>query len=152
LKLYNTIPLDEKNYRQHQALCNFNKTLKMINYLFACYYKLFSKTKDDAPVYASVLMISITICVWFLLIFGVLKNYDIYNAFSNPANKVFLVAIYFALLFILYRYYRKDRASKILKNFEEKSLFFKYFWSVITIIMLILPIVSTALLVNYHIK
>ena len=113
---------------------------------------MFLRKKDDTPVYASVLMISITICVWFLLILGFLKKFDIYNAFSNPASEVFLVAIYFVLLFFLYRFYRKDRASKILKEFDEKSLFFKNFWTAITIIMLILPIVSTALLVNSHIK
>ena len=124
----------------------------MFNYLFASYYKLFLKTKDDTPIYASVLMISITIVAWFMFILGLLRKYNIYNAFTIQNGKYFIYPIMFALLFFLYRFYRKERVSRILKTFDEKSLILKYIWAAITIIMLILPIVSSALLANNYIK
>ncbi len=121
----------------------------MLNYLFATYYKLFLKTKDDIPLFASVNMMTIIFMGWFLLGAILLRKYNVYDMFSTSTTvgKIFCIILYLSILFILNRFYRKN-ATRILEAHNNKSAFLRGLWGVLSVLLLIIPLVLCAKLLT----
>ncbi len=119
----------------------------ILNFLFSSYYKIFLKTKDDTPIFATVCMIIFVFTAWLLFILILLEKYNIWDLFT-PTLIYIYIAINFIAMYFLFRFYKKEKVANILYLFEKKSLFVRNIWILISLLMLILPLVSNAVLLT----
>ena len=82
-----------------------------------------------------------------LIVVAVRKLYNI-NLFFWLTNKYYILPVGFFCTLWLYKIYTKQRVEEILNNFERKEKQEKIIWLILFPVIVILPIVLLALLLN----
>jgi hypothetical protein len=122
--------------------------MKFYNNIFGATYKYYSRYQTEAPLFSAVCVV--TVCQMALLFLGIilLKVSGLVDIFSMLPSKYYFIPIFILWLILVYRYYTKGKAAEIVENFEQKPLYQRRIWGVITVICFILPVVTIALLLK----
>jgi hypothetical protein len=116
--------------------------------LFISFYKMFLKTKDDTPIFASVCMVSLTIIVWlFFILIVVIKLNDSRLFFDSLAKCIYII-IHLALILVLHYFFNKERVMKIRLAFEAKTRQKKRIWYFSTLLSFVCPMISIGFLLK----
>ncbi len=122
--------------------------MNVLNGFFFGYYKLFLKTKDKTPIFATVCTLSLLIIVWAFFILIIVIKLGGYNVSFNSAAKYSYILVHLLLIFGLYHLFNKERVRNILLSFETTSASKKRIWFLGSLIMLVVPLISIAFLLK----
>jgi len=118
------------------------------NNIFASSYKYYSKFKREAPLFSSVCVVIVCQMSFFFLILAILKKLNIINLFSLFPSKFYFLPIFFSWLFLLFRYYTKNRAEEIVIAFNKKPTKERKMWGVLTLASFVIPLIVIAFLLK----
>jgi archaellum biogenesis protein FlaJ (TadC family) len=122
--------------------------MKFYNNIFASTYKYYSRYKTEAPLFSSICVVTVCQMVFLFLIIILLKVFKVIDLFGMLPSKYYFIPVLALWIFLLYKYYTKDKAEEIMIRYEKKPLSERRLWGVITILTFIAPIIIIALLLN----
>lgn len=120
----------------------------MLRYLFISYYKLFLRTRDSTPIFAAACALSLTIILWILLVIFILNKFISLSILSTSLIEYFFIALYLMLIFLLYRFFKKDRVDNMLEWLESKPSYFGKISILVAILTIIIPFISIGILLK----
>lgn len=120
----------------------------MYNYIFASTYKYYSRFKNESPRFGAACVVTVCQIGLLFLLLVIVKVASGYNFFSMFPNKFYFLPILGVWMFFNYRYYDGERTNEILESFNQKRTGQRRWWSVITVISFLLPIVLIAFLLK----
>lgn len=118
----------------------------MYNNILGAIFKEYSKYKNEDAHNSSV-WLTIT-CQWlhlFLLLSIPKAIWDI-NLFYALRNKYLIIPIWLLWIFIGFKYYNKKRLDNIINKYTLKSKHEKFFWSAVSVLAFLVPIVAFPLI------
>ena len=108
--------------------------MAILKNLFIAYYKWFLRIKDSTPIFGSVCLLSISVILFcFLILIIFLKLFNSHILFGTESKFIY-ITIHLFIIFILYRYFKKERVEEIFIKFQKKSLPIKRIWYAIGIV------------------
>lgn len=123
----------------------------ILDCVFISSYRAYAK-KNDSPRISAAIFVVLWILGWFCFFLEAVCFYWRLNV--TIATSYLLTHLYYlfpaliGLMVFSYFYFSDKRIEKILKDFENRSSNFRNRWGWITVITLILPNISTAILIN----
>lgn len=115
--------------------------MKLYNNLFAASFKFYNRFKGETPLGTSVCVIFVCQMTLFFLIIIIIKKLSGVNFLSVLPNKYYFIPFFILWLYLIYKYYSKERVQLILQEFEGKSINEKRKWSVLTLVFFIVPLI-----------
>lgn len=122
--------------------------MKFYNNIYAACYKFYSKFKNETPYSTSIIVVDVCQMTLILLIIVIIKKITNYNLASLLPNKYYFLPFLILQLYLLYKYYSKEKVNSILEEFETKSPNAKKMWGALTIFFFIAPLVLIGFLLK----
>lgn len=117
------------------------------NNIFASICRFYSKFKsEEEPRFSAVCVIAVSQITSFILIVIILNKIKIVNPVFLLNNKVYMIALMLLWIFILNKYYSREKAERIIKSFLLKSETERRIWGLVSIFSFIMPMVVIAFL------
>lgn len=122
--------------------------MRFYNNIFGSTYKYYSRYKTEAPSFSAVCVVTVCQMVLLFLIIILLKVAGVVDVFGMLPSKYYFIPVLILWLILIYRYYTKERANEVVKDFEQKPLSERRIWGAITVACFVLPIIIIALLLR----
>jgi hypothetical protein len=120
----------------------------MYNNIFAVTYQYYSRFKNESPRFSAVCVVLVCQLVLVFLMLILLKKANIIDAFGTLPSKFYILPFLAIWLYLIQRFYSKEKASQVLAAFDKKTSSQKKVWGVIALANFILPIIIIAFLLK----
>lgn len=120
----------------------------MFDNIFATTYKYYSKFKTEAPRFSAVCVLTICQILLAFLFLILLRKLTGFDFFGMLPSKFYFLPVFFIWLFVVYRYYNKEKIEEFLERFEHKPLNKRKLWAATALTMFILPVILIAILLR----
>lgn len=122
--------------------------MKILDFLFYRYYKLFVLTKDKAPIFAATCVLGLLQGLWIMLILFLIKINTGLDFLPYSIRYVY-IALIFIVTFYEYNYYRKKYHKEGFQGKLDKVGIFSIVFSLF-ILIIPLPIIAFTLNNYWH--
>lgn len=109
----------------------------MYNNILGAAHNMYSKDKANGAIWVVILCVQLHL----LLIMAIIDRYLHIPTFFSLPNKYFMVIPSVSIMYLVFRYYNKDRVERIVNSFSMKNKFMKFFWEFITVCAAAVPII-----------
>lgn len=122
--------------------------MNFYNNIFASSYIFYSKQKNGTPLFTSICLVVACQMLFLFFLIILFKTLDIIDIFGMLPSKYYFLPVLLIWFIILIKYYSKEKVRAIMISFEEKTMWEKKFWGILTLISLIVPVITIALLLK----
>ncbi|MGZ4008218.1 MAG: hypothetical protein ACXVJV_13695, partial [Mucilaginibacter sp.] len=136
-----------KKKKQGNGL-NTKRDMNVYNNIYASSYRFYAKFKGETPYSTSIILVTLCQVELFFLILTIIRKITGYNPFLLLPNKYYVLPIIFSWFVVLFKYYTKERVSRIVDEFERKDKNQKIFWGMLTLFSMMVPIIIIGILLK----
>jgi len=112
--------------------------------IYAAIYKFYSRFKREEPRSSAICVVAVCQIMLCILIFAIFQRIGMINLREIGINKFYLLPLILLWLFLLFKYYSKEKGRKTIEIFELKTTAQRKMWGVISLISFLLPIILIA--------
>jgi len=118
------------------------------NSIYASSYRFYAKFKGETPWSTSIILVTVCQIELFFLLLTIIKKSTEFNPFLILPNKFYFLPIFSLWFFLMFKYYNKERALRIVDEFEQNNMVHKKLWGILTLISFLLPLVLIFILLK----
>ena len=118
----------------------------MLDKIFLCYYRGFTKSGNQTPVFAAANVLTLAEIGIIFLSLVLLKLRHVYDLTSVENLKIFYIIFHLLLLVVQYRYYKGKNPVQMHELFEKISDSAKIVWRILAMLVLVIPILTIIVL------
>jgi len=106
---------------------------------FASTYKYYSKFKKEAPLGSAICVLAVSQSTLTLLLLLIVIKITKTNVTFLFPYRYFSILVIFSWMYLLYRYYTKERTLDIIESFNKKSPDERRLWAIAAFLAFLLP-------------